>query len=251
MDQNFTEISPDHRTPNTEEVQRMIELAFFQREHANISRDRRIAVLEAENAGFRRKLGLYAMLECGQIPQVSDLTKIGCQIWYSPHLTAVQRRIKSVWSLRLTISILHHRVMEEISGRLFPFQQFYKTARLPKNRNDALMQICDALQEGKRTGETWCGFVQAFTDGGGRPYVRDQVAILQDHEFDTAATATQARVYLLLGSNLHKSLRRVPPQVRATRAPFGTANGSRTKRRRIIRASETPAILMHYVPFLL
>ena len=120
MDQNFTEISPDYRTPTTDEVQRMIELAFFQHEHANFSRDRRIAALEAENADFRRKLGMYAMLECGQIPQVSDLTKIGCQIWYSPHLTAVQRRIKSVWSLRLTVSILHHRVMEEINVRLFP-----------------------------------------------------------------------------------------------------------------------------------
>ena len=204
MDQNFTEINPDHRTPNTDEVQRMIELAFFQREQANFSRDRRIAALEAENADFRRKLGMYAMLECGQVPHVSDLTKIGCQIWYSPHLTAVQRRIKSVWSLRLTVSILHHRVMEEINVRLFPFQQFYKTASQPKNRTDALMQICDALQEGKRTGETWCGFVQAFTDGGGRPYVKEQVAILQDHEFDTAATATQARVYLMLDSNLRK-----------------------------------------------
>jgi hypothetical protein len=81
-----------------------------------------IASLEAENADFRRKLGIYAMLECGQIAQVSDLTKIGCQIWYSPHLTAVQRRIKSVWSLRLTVSIQHHRVMEEINVRLFPFQ---------------------------------------------------------------------------------------------------------------------------------
>ena len=79
MDQNFSEINPDHRTPNTDEVQRMIELAFFQREHANFSRDRRIAALEAENADFRRKLGMYAMLECGQIPQVSDLTKIGCR----------------------------------------------------------------------------------------------------------------------------------------------------------------------------
>jgi hypothetical protein len=204
MDQNLTEASPDYRTPTAEEVQRMIELAFFQREHENISRDRRIAALEAENADFRRKLGMYAMLECGQIPQVSDLTKIGCQIWYSPHLTAVQRRIKSVWSLRLTVSILHHRVMEEINVRLFPFQQFYKTASLPKNRTNALMQICDALQEGKRTGETWCGFVQAFTDGGGRPYVREQVAILQDHEFDTAVTATQTRVYLMLDSDLHR-----------------------------------------------
>ena len=204
MDQNFTEISPDYRTPTSDEVQHMIELAFFQHEHANLSRDRRIAALEAENADFRRKLGMYAMLERGQIPQVSDLTKIGCQIWYSPHLTAVQRRVKSVWSLRLTVSILHHRVMEEINVRLFPFKQFYKTASLQKNRTDALMQICDALQEGKRTGETWCGFVQAFTDGGGRPYVREQVAILQDHEFDTASTATQARVYLMLDSDLHK-----------------------------------------------
>ena len=96
MDQNFTEISPDYRTPTADEVQHMIELEFFQHEHANLSRDRRIAALEAENADFRRKLGMYAMLECGQIPQVSDLTKIGCQIWYSPHPTAVQRRVKSV-----------------------------------------------------------------------------------------------------------------------------------------------------------
>src|SRR3979411_1173618 len=201
MDQNFIEISPVHQTPNIDEVQRMIELAFCQHEHVNISHDRRIAALEAENADFRRKLGMYAMLECGQVPQVSDLTKIGCQIWHSPRRPAVQRRIKSVWSLRLTVSILHHRVMEEINVRLFPFQQFYKTANQPKNRTDPLMQICDALQEGKRTVETWCGFVQAFTDGGGRPYVKEQVAILQDHEFDTAATATQARVYLILGSN--------------------------------------------------
>jgi hypothetical protein len=169
MDQNSTEISHDYRTPTADEVQRMIELAFFQHEHANISRDRRIAALEAENADFRRKLGMYAMLECGQIPQVSDLTKIGCQIWYSPYLTAAQRRSKSVWSLRLTVSIQHHRVMEEINVRLYPFQQFYKTASQPKNRTDALMQICDALQEGKRTVETWCGFVQAFTDGGRPP----------------------------------------------------------------------------------
>jgi hypothetical protein len=78
------------------------------------------------------------------------------------------------------------------------------SASQSKNRTDALMQMCDALQEGKRTGETWCGFVQAFTDGGGRPYVKEQVAILQDHEFDTAATATQARVYLMLDSHLRK-----------------------------------------------
>ena len=58
MDQNFTEISPDHRTPTTDEVQRMIELAFFRYEHENISRDRRIASLEAENADFRRKLSM-------------------------------------------------------------------------------------------------------------------------------------------------------------------------------------------------
>jgi riboflavin biosynthesis pyrimidine reductase len=104
--------------------------------------------------------------------------------------------------------------MEEINVRLFPFQQFYKTASQPKNRTDALMQICDALQEGKRTVETWCGFVQAFTDGGGRPYVKEQVAILQDHEFDTAATATQARVYLLLDSHL-----RTPPKARMLQTP--------------------------------
>jgi len=52
MDQNSTEISPEHQTPSTDEVQRMIELAFFQHEHANISRDRRIAALEAENTTF-------------------------------------------------------------------------------------------------------------------------------------------------------------------------------------------------------
>ena len=125
----------------------MIELAFFQHEHANFSRDRRIAALEAENADFRRKLGMYAMLDCGQIPQVSDLTKIGCQIWYSPHLTAAERRIKSVWSLRLTVSILHHRVMEEINVRLFPFKQFHKTASLPKNRTDFNMAISRSRPE--------------------------------------------------------------------------------------------------------
>jgi hypothetical protein len=50
MDQNFTDIRQNYPTPTSDEVQRMIELAFFQREHENISRDRRIAALEAENA---------------------------------------------------------------------------------------------------------------------------------------------------------------------------------------------------------
>ena len=199
MDQNLTEASPDYRTPISDEVQRMIELAFFQREHANLSRDRRIAALEAENADFRRKLGMYAMLERGQIPQVSDLTKIGCQIWYSPHLTAVQRRIKSVWSLRFTVSILHHRVMEEINVRLFPFKQFYKTASLPKNRTDFNMAILEAVPEKEAM---WAGFVQAFTDGGGRPYAKEQVAYLQFHEENTAVVATQARASLLIGEDL-------------------------------------------------
>ena len=199
MDQISTEISHDYRAPTTDDVQRMIELALFQHEHANFSRDRRIAALEAENADFRRKLGMYAMLECGQVPQVSDLTKIGCQIWYSPYLTAEQRRIKSVWSLRLTVSILHHRVMEEINVRLFPFKQFHKTASLPKNRTDFNMAILEAVPEKEAM---WAGFVQAFTDGGGRPYVKEQVAYLQFHEENTAAEATQARVSLLIGEDL-------------------------------------------------
>jgi hypothetical protein len=142
------------------------------------------------------------MLEYGKLPLVSDLTKIGCQVWYSPWLTAEQRRHWSVWSLRLTVSIMNHRVIEEINVRLFPFKQFYASAHKPQYRTDPVLAECDAIQEGGYGGDIWAGFVQGFTDGGGRPFVKEQVAFLIHHEMDKSPKATQARVALLLDGEL-------------------------------------------------
>src|SRR4029077_17683408 len=107
------------------EVKRMIDLALAAREYQITILNQKIESLQADNDEFRRKLGIYATLECGQAPHASDLSRLACQVWYSPHLTAEQRRNKSIWSLRLTIDVMHHRVSEEINVRLFPFKQFF------------------------------------------------------------------------------------------------------------------------------
>jgi hypothetical protein len=183
-----------------DEVRRMIQLALVGRDHEIDGLKADIAALREENAGFRRKLGMYAMLEYGQIPQVSDPTKIGCQIFYSPWLTAEERRTKSIWSLRLSISILHHRVMEEINVRLFPFQQFAKMARKPQYQTDVCDTLLNYIDKNGFADEVWAGFVQSFTDGGGRPYVKEQVTVLRGHEMDISPNATQAQVSMLIGS---------------------------------------------------
>ena len=182
----------------TDEMRRMIQSALMGRDHEVDGLKADITALREENVEFRRKLGMYAMLEYGQVPQVSDLTKIGCQIWYSPWLTAEERRTKNIWSLRLSISILHHRVMEEINVRLFPFKQFAKMARKPQYQTDACDTLLDYIEKNGFADEVWAGFIQSFTDGGGRPYVKEQVAVLRGHELDISPNATQAQVSMLI-----------------------------------------------------
>ena len=183
------------------EVKRMIDLALAAREYQITILNQKIESLQADNDEFRRKLGIYATLECGQAPHASDLTRLACQVWYSPHLTAEQRRNKSIWSLRLTIDVMHHRISEEINVRLFPFKQFYAMARKPKYRTDAVMRECSRIDAMGYADDTWAGFIQSFTRGGGRPYVQEQAAFLTDHERDVSPNATQARLHLLLADD--------------------------------------------------
>ena len=69
------------------------------------------------------------------------------------------------------------------------------------------MHSCRYVMHFRRANGRWkrgaASFKHSLTEAG-RPYVKEQVAILQDHEFNTAATATQARVYLMLDSHLRK-----------------------------------------------
>ena len=184
------------------DVKRLIDLAVFAQDSEIRRLADRVAELEEDAVEFRRKLGMYAMLECGQVPQVDDLTRIGCQVWFTPNLTAEQRRTKSVWSLRLAIDIKHHRVTEEINVRLFPLKEFWAMAKKPKHRTDAVTQLCEMLIAKGQRDTTWAGFVQSFTRNGGRPYCKEQLAVLMYHDEDRSPTATQAKMHLMIGGQV-------------------------------------------------
>jgi hypothetical protein len=180
------------------EVKRMIASALASHEYQIAMLNHKIESLQADNDEFRRKLGCYAMLEYGQAPHTSDMTYAKAQIWHSPHLTAVERRNKQIWSLRLTVDVMHHRVIEEINIGLYPFKKFCAMARKPRYRTDPVLQECERIRETGYGDDTWAGFIQSFTRGGGRPYTKEQAAFLTDHERDVSPNAQQARLHFLL-----------------------------------------------------
>ena len=51
-------------------------------------------------------------------------------------------------------------------------------AKKPKHRTDAVAQVCEMLIAKGQRERTWAGFVQSFTRVGGRPYCKEQVAVL-------------------------------------------------------------------------
>jgi len=102
----------------------------------------RIEALEEANDAFRRALGRYAISECGELPHPDlGITCLKCQIWYSPWLSAEEQRTKSIWSLRLSVDVRHHRLPEEINVRTFPIKQFYKTAKKPAMQTEAAVEL--------------------------------------------------------------------------------------------------------------
>ncbi len=124
--------------------------------------DDEIAKLKDDLANVTRALGRYAISECGEVPKNHLLTYLKCQVWHSPWLTKDEQKIKSIWSLRLSVEVAHHRLPEEINIRLFPLRQFYKTATKPANGTDSVMTACDFLMDHGATDDAWAGFIQGF-----------------------------------------------------------------------------------------
>jgi hypothetical protein len=164
----------------------------------------RIEALEECNDNFRRALGRYAISECGELPHPDlGITYLKCQIWYSPWLTQAEQRTKSIWSLRLSVNVRHHRLPEEINVRLFPIKQFYKTAKKPAMQTESVMGACEFLTE-HASDNAYAGYVQGFTRKKGRPYVKEQAAFLVHADEDTSPMATQARLTLIIYGRLYR-----------------------------------------------
>ncbi len=162
-----------------------------------------IAELRNDNNTFARKLGQYAMAEYGQIPILSDITYLKAQVWYTPGLSATERRSKSVWSLRLTVDMRNHRLLEELNIRLFPLKQFRTTYKKQKNPLPELLDEVDALIK-EDYGNVWAGCVQTFTRGAGRPYNPAQVAFLTNHEIDRSPESRHASLMFWLDGEVIK-----------------------------------------------
>ena len=90
-------------------------------------------------------------------------------------------------------------MIEEINVRLYPFKQFAKMARKPQYQTKECDQMLAHIEGEGIAEQVWAGFIQAFTDGGGRPYVKEQIAFLRDAERDTSSDATQAYVCMIIG----------------------------------------------------
>lgn len=60
-------------------------------------------------------------VRCVAAPDL-DITYLKSQIWYSPWLTEAEKRTNSIWSLRFSVDVRHHRLPEEINVRLFPIK---------------------------------------------------------------------------------------------------------------------------------
>ena len=159
------------------DVKRLIDLAVFAQDSEIRRLADRVAELEEDAVEFRRKLGMYAMLECGQVPQVDDLTRIGCQVWFTPNLTAEQRRTRKCL---VTAARYRHQTPPSYRRNRRPAIQgvYGQTAKRPKHRTDAVTQLCEMLIAKGQRDTTWAGFVQSFTRNGGRPYCKEQLAIL-------------------------------------------------------------------------
>ena len=134
----------------------------------------------------------------------------------------------------------------------FPFKQFHKTASLPKNRTDSTWRYLEAVPEGKRTGPCGAGFVQAFTDGGGRPYVKEQVAILAVPPGEHGSRSDPSpRLSIALAQTCSNSAPR-PAAGTSDKSALWYANGSRKRHRcHHMRQRNRPAILMHLCTFFL
>jgi hypothetical protein len=158
--------------------------------------------LRDDNDNLRRALGRYAISEGGELPANDLTTYLKCQVWYSPSLTKDEQKFKSIWSFRVSVEVRHHRLPEEINVRLFPIEQFYKTAKKPALRTEPVIQACEYLLDHGGQ-DAWAGFIQGFTRKKGRPYVKEQVGFIHGHQTDTSPAATQARVSFMLDGKLH------------------------------------------------
>ena len=177
--------------------------------------------LAEDNDEFRRGLGKYAIQECGGLPKLElGVTHIGCNVFFTPNLTAEERRTKSVWSLHLDVDVRNHRLPQAINLGLYPLATkwgdkkrvskcFYDIAK-GKNHTDLVTDLVKRLIDDGQGETAWGGFVKGYTRNGGRPYVKEQVALLQDHQKDVSPGATQARLHMIIDGQLLKFSRMRP-----------------------------------------
>jgi hypothetical protein len=177
--------------------------------------------LAEDNDEFRRGLGKYAIQECGSLPKLElGVTHIGCNVFFTPNLTAEERRTKSVWSLHLDVDVRNHRLPQAINLGLYPLATkwgdkkrvskcFYDIAK-GKNHTDLVTDLVKRLIDDGQGETAWGGFVKGYTRNGGRPYVKEQVALLQDHQKDVSPGATQARLHMIIDGQLLKFSRMRP-----------------------------------------
>jgi len=158
--------------------------------------------LHEKLATFQRALGHYAISARGEVPIFDLVTKLACQIWYNPNITKDELALnKTMWSMRLTITAGHRKLPQEINVPLYPYQVWKAAGK----KNDGLPRetriLCDVLEANGGADDYLCGFVKAFTDAGGRPYVKTQAMFMRNHMIDTTPSSSHPEIRMVLGEH--------------------------------------------------
>jgi hypothetical protein len=130
---------------------------------------------------------LPTALNEGRLPPWSMITRIECQIFHTPNLTANQRKAKTEWSLRLTIYRNRKRAKPDINVRLYPGERFYGIAM---GTTYPIPTQLDQMAEHHRNGtDALLGMLQARIVAGGSPYIQEHICVLTGHLTDKPEVA--------------------------------------------------------------
>jgi hypothetical protein len=142
--------------------------------------EHRITTLEAQIAHQP------VMLDGGKLPPMSIITRLECQIFHTPNLSANQRKAKTEWSLRLTVWIADKRAKPDINVRLFGGDRFYQQAM---ERNPLPETLSNFATKFRGDDTVLLGMLQVATKGHGSPYLADQFCLLRGHQIGAPQVA--------------------------------------------------------------
>jgi hypothetical protein len=156
-------------------------------ERAKMS-ESRLTTIELEIAELRDRFDRMEALQppsllYGLLPPLASVSLLELQIFYTPVLTANQRRGRNThWSIKLDVYIKRRKVRQPVhislyNPREFAEQVFDTTADIP----DTIKDVAEHMRDQSPT-DILCGMLKMLTDGEGTPRSRKQFIAVQGYD---------------------------------------------------------------------